>query len=382
MDGITVCSGVWASAQPLAAEQWQALGLPHLLLGESNLAPGPGRQQLPDVAYTSGDQPSLAAALRAAVQHSQSPWVLLLAGDAWLSPAALQNLPQLLRSERANQLVVGRAWRLPLPQLQQPLLLSDQTAVDQALSAGGSLDQPQQLSWVLLPRGCFLHAPPELSCDPAAAAPWLIKQARLLGWPVLEASAAVPLLRPQQPATTASAEPFPSCNQVVLPYEAGRPKLSLLLAAPPERAEALANQLKPAESLPWEVIVRPTTAADGSGYVAAAWNSALAEAQGDLIWPLTQHAPSLALLSVLLKACDAPWVDFIRLAWRLGTHHHSAADSLRLEPGCLLGQQAWFQRSGGFDERLEAGPALQALQAKAALKGAMIKPLDLPAFSL
>ena len=109
MDGVTVFSGVWASAQPLAAEQWQALGLPHLLLGESNLAPGPGRQQLPDVAYTSGDQPSLSAALRAAVQHSQSPWVLLLAGDAWLSPAALQNLPQLLRSERANRLVVGRA---------------------------------------------------------------------------------------------------------------------------------------------------------------------------------------------------------------------------------------------------------------------------------
>ena len=85
---------------------------------------------------------------------------------------------------------------------------------------------------------------------------------------------------------------------------------------------------------------------------------------------------------MLLKACDAPWVDFIRLAWRLGTHHHCAADALRLEPGCLLGQQAWFQRSGGFDERLEAGPALQALQAKAALKGALIKPLDLPAFSL
>ena len=383
MDGLMVCTGLAAGGQPLAADHWQALGIPHLLLGESNLPPAPGRQQLPDVAYTPSDWPSLLAALRAAAQHSQRPWVLLLASDAWLSPAALKNLPQLLRAQGASQLVVGRSWRLPLETLREPLLLREQASLDEAIAKAGSLDPPQQISWILLPRGCFLHAPPDLACDPQAAAPWLMEQARQLGWAVREASAAIPVLCPQGATLTdgPSAE-LPPCNQVVLPYEAGRPRLSLLLAAPAERAEQLAAELRPAPSLPWEVIARPTSSADGTGHIAAAWNSALAAAQGDLIWPLMHHRPPLALLPVLLRAFDAPWVDFLQLAWSLGGQHHSAWDALRLEPGSLLGQSSWFRRSGGFDETLEAAPALQALQRKAKALGALVQALDLEAFSL
>jgi hypothetical protein len=168
---------------------------------------------------------------------------------------------------------------------------------------------------------------------------------------------------------------------VVLPYAAGTPRLSVLVAAPQSELETIVEQLHPAASLPWEVIARPDLPDRGPGSTAAAWNSALAEARGDLVWPMASHRPALAYLPLVLRVFDAPWVDLAQFAWRLGQHHYPADDAHRVEPGCLLGQRSWLKRLGGFDESLDARRAMHDLKQRALERGAAIRSVPLEIFS-
>lgn len=377
--GLALCCGASGVAIEAAAANWQAFGLQQLVFGDTGLIPTPERQLLTDVPTTVRDEPCLGAILSAAAQRSVAPWLLLLPADARLTPAALTNLTQLVRPGTPRQLVIGRAWRLPAERFSDPAIGLHQGVVDAALAEAGCLDPPTQFSWALLPRNTCLQAPVAIGAGADQALPWLVRQAQLLGWPVLEASSAIPLLQPRSLARVPE-QPRPDCSGVVLPHEPGSPRLSLLLAAPAMELDRLVAELLPAPALPWEVIARADDPDLGPGSTAAAWNSALREARGDLVWPLTVRLPRRPLLPVVMRAFDAPWVDLLQLAWRLGGHHHPASDPHRLEAGCLVGHRPWLERLGGFNEQLEAAQALQDLRQRALARGASLRPLPLEAF--
>ena len=385
----TLCCGAAGTGIEPAAANWQNLGLDQLIVGETSLAPLSGRQLIAEIPTTLEDQPCLGPLLAEATSRSQAPWLLLVPPDACLTPGAIHNLEQLCRPGRPRQLVIGRSWRLPAPTLADPSLCLDPKRFDASIAAAGHLDAPTQPSWVLLPAGCFSHAPPSLACTPEAAIPWLVQQARWLGWPVLEASSAIPVVRPRDShAPHSQARDLlgglaeaPPCTGVVLPDAADAPKLTLLLAAPEDQLEPLQRALCPAPSLPWEVIARPDWPGQGPGSLAAAWNSGLAEARGELVWPLAAVLPPLALIPVVLRCFDAPFVDLVQLASRLGNHHGPATDPTRIAPGCLVAQRPWIGRLGGFDENLPRHRILQQFRQRAQARGASLRHLPLEAIT-
>jgi Fe-S-cluster formation regulator IscX/YfhJ len=386
----TLCCGAAGTGIELAAANWQNLALNQVIVGETSLVPVNGRELIAEIPTTLEDQPCLGPLLAEAASRSQSSWLLLVPPDACLTPAAVQNLEQLCRPGRPRQLVIGRSWRLPATTLVDPSLCLDPKRFDASIAANGHLDSPTHPSWVLLPVGCFHHAPPSLACTPQAAIPWLVKQAHWLGWPVLEASLAISVVRPRDSQARQSQArdshggfaKAPLCTGVVLPYAADAPKVTLLLAAPEDQLEPLQAALCPAPSLPWEVIARPDWTGQGPGSLAAAWNSALAEARGELVWPLAAVLPPLALIPVLLRCFDAPWVDLVQLASRLGDQHWPAADPYRVAPGCLVAQRTWIERLGGFDEDLPPHRILQQFRQRALARGASLRHLPLEAITL
>ena len=348
MPSFSVCTAVAEPGLLRAAENWSVLGIEHLIFGECELPPSPQRRVFPEIRLTSDDQASLADLLGCAALHASHPWILLFEHPALLTPDFVRSIDELCRPERLSLLALGRAWRLPDPALDNPLLPLDEQLLHGAMATAGVLDHPGCPSWLLLPRGSFVHAPAALSWRPSACLAWLVAQARTLGWPILEASAAAPLLVPES-TPCAPLLPGPawrSCRDatgVVLPFNPGAPRLSFLLAAPEAELPELAEALKPAASLPWEVIARPDLGPDaGPGSTAAAWNSALAEARGDLVWPLSTQLPSLALVPTMLRCFDAPVVDLVHLPQSCAGRVISDASAARLQPGCLVAGRGWF----------------------------------------
>jgi hypothetical protein len=258
--------------------------------------------------------------------------------------------------------VIGRAWRLP----ESELHVDD--AWELHLDRSGKLDPAGAIAWLLLPRGTLLAAPAELSCCPAAAASWLINSAQQLGWPVLDASAAAPLVRPiaaaaaEQPSWARSRH----ASGVVLPHRPGAPLLSLLLAAPQAQLDQLRAALCPCPSLPWEVVARPVETPELGGELAAAWNSALDQCDAAIAWPISHNLPPLALLPVLLRCFEQPAVELVQLG-PLPT------------PGALVIQTAWLRRLGGLAEQGSAAEAFNALEQNARRRGACCLNLPLPA---
>ena len=391
MAPFSLCIGSSGRSNLDAAANWQALGLEQLVFGESSLPPTPLRHLLPEVRTNASDQPCLADGLAQAAGHATHPWLLLLDEEAQLTPAMVSNLEQLCRPGQRRQLVVGRAWRLPAARLAEPLLALEEERFNVAIATEGVLDPPEQPCWLLLPRGCFSQIPLELGCRPRQVVPWLASLARQLGWPVLEATAAAPTLMPKSSDTasaglTAAPQPdWTSCRDasgVVLPHSPGTPRFSLLVAAPEAQLPQLRQRLQPASSLPWEVITRPDLgAAAGPGSTAAAWNSALADARGDLVWPLQAQLPPLALLPALLRCFEPPVVDLVHLPISLGGHTLADPAALRLQPGCLVGQRVWFERLGGLDDSVSAAQSLRHFLTKALRRGAHAQALPLPALA-
>lgn len=366
MAPFTLCAGLGAghgsSALRRAARHWDALELDQILVGETDLPPHTQRQLYAEVASTSNDEPALVELLRLAAERSQRDWLLLVSSDALLTPTLVDNLTQLCRPGSPRRLVFGRAWRMP------EIELEDEEPVESRLASNGQLDPPGLVSWLLLPRATLLAAPAELSCCPADAADWLIRTAQQLGWPVLEASAAAPLLRP----VLQGASPLPSLSStsgasgVVLPQRPGAPLLSLLLAAPEAELERLSALLCPSPSLPWEVVARPAEAAEAAGELASAWNSALEVCQAAIAWPITANLPPLALLPVLLRCFERPAVELVQLG-------------PLPRPGALVIQSDWLRRLGGIQEHGTATLAFSTLQQQALQRGATCLTLPLTA---
>jgi len=147
-------------------------------------------------------------------------------------------------------------------------------------------------------------------------------------------------------------------------------------AAPDAELARFSTALRPAPSLPWEVIARPAEARDPIGAVAAAWNSALAVAEADLVWPITEPPP-LALLPVLLRRLDQAALDLLQLAWQLGDQTMPLRQDWHQEPGCLVLQTAWLRRVGGLPEGRSASQALLAVRRAAEERGAACSALPL-----
>jgi hypothetical protein len=354
-----------------AGANWDSLGLPQLLVGECDWHEHGSRVLVPDVATTVHDDPCLRELLQAAALRLDHDWLLLLGPDVAVSPEGLHALRQLCRPGTPARLVIGRAWRLAEPPGDDLMA---------AIEAEGCLDPPERLAWALLPRDRLLAAPAELGCSPEQAIPWLIAMATALGWPVLEATAAVMVARPVAPAAPLKLpqRSVSAATAVVLPHRPGDPLLSLLLAAPEAALDQIQQQLLPTLALPWEVIARPAEPADGPGAISAAWASGLQVARGALAWPITQ-APPLALIPAVLRCFDAPGVDLLQLAWQMGSQLMPAVDPLLQEPGCLVGQSPWFRRAGGFADGLSAPGALLQVRQRARRRGALCRSLPLSA---
>lgn len=196
----------------------------------------------------------------------------------------------------------------------------------------------------------------------------MINSAQQLGWPVLDASAAAPLVRPiaaaaaEQPSWARSRH----ASGVVLPHRPGAPLLSLLLAAPQAQLDQLRAALCPCPSLPWEVVARPVETPELGGELAAAWNSALDQCDAAIAWPISHNLPPLALLPVLLRCFEQPAVELVQLG-PLPT------------PGALVIQTAWLRRLGGLAEQGSAAEAFNALEQNARRRGACCLNLPLPA---
>lgn len=363
MAPFSLCAGLGATdstALKRAAQNWDDLKLEQILVGETNLLPHPQRKIRAEVSCTGRDEPALIELLRLAAQLASEEWLLLVPADALLTPSLVENLRQLCRPGSQRRLVIGRAWLLPEAEI------SPGDQLEQRQNRYGLLDPPGSVSWLLLPRGALLAAPAELSCRPADAAGWLTNTAQQLGWPVLDATAAAPLLRPAtrsaiQPQTLTARS---QASGVVLPHRPGAPLLSLLLAAPQAQLNSLAAALRPCSSLPWEVVARPAETAGPTGELAAAWNSGLEACQAAIAWPISANLPPLALLPVLLRCFELPAVELVQLG-------------LWPRPGGLVIQSAWLRRLGGLSEHGSAAQALDALKQKAQKRGANCLQLPL-----
>lgn len=358
---LTLCAGLNGRMHlPQASASWSALGLPQILAGESDLPADPLRILWPEIATTSRDAPRLDELLRFAAGQARTEWLLLIAADAVLSEPMVQTLVQLCRPGSPKRLVLGRAWRLGAAAAKASATLAEQ------IQLAGVLDSPDQFAWGLLPRGTFLAGPPTLSCEPQVAAPWLMAQAHHLGWPILDATAAAPMVCLSQPEPPRALQlpdrPIVQPTDVVRPHRAGEPLLSLLLAAPQVDLERCRQQLLPVASLPWELIARPAEPSDGPGAVAAAWTSALAVARGELAWPITASLPPLALLPVVLRSFELPGVELLQLG-------QSPA------PGGVVAPRAWWRLLGGWRENLAADDAMASALQQARARGACLHRL-------
>lgn len=384
MVAFTLCAGLGAglaaaAAGPQrllrAADNWRDLGLEQLLVGEGALPESPLRLRITDVATNAADEPCLADLLRCAAAQARHAWLLLVSPDVLISHAMLASLDAALALDRQPRLLLGRTWRLG----DEALARLAPADLESAIDAAGCLDPPDRPGWVLLPRGVLLAAPPQLGCDPAEAIPWLAAAAAALGWPLFDATAVAPSARPAAVAflpPPAASYPLPT---PLWPHQLqpGRkqPRLSLLLAASETQLDCFSTTLLPAPSLPWEVIARPADPTDEAGAVAAAWNSALAVAEGELVWPITAPPP-LALLPVVLRRFEQSAVDLLQLAWQLGDQLMPLHETWHQEPGCLVMQTAWLRRVGGLQEDRRAAQALLAARRQAEARGAC--PATLP----
>ena len=349
-------------------DHWPRLELPHLVIGEADLPSHPLRTRVPEVTTNADDQPCLRDLLQQAAKLP-SPWILFCTDDLHFGPEMAANLAQLCRQEGQRQLITGRAFHCPRTTV--PSTLKEPSDVLEVIDRCGVLDPLEQPSWALIPRGLLLDAPVDVGCSRAQMLPWIVAAAHQLGWPWLEATPVAPCLR------TRHHQPGPSIGRptaVALPHRPAAPRLSLLLAAQEDDLEALNQQLLPDPALPWEVVSRPLAVG-----LHAAWSSALEAAQGELAWPLTPPLPPLALLPVLLESFERPGVDFVQLAWHLGSCTLPSDDPLHQELGCLAGQTSWWKRLLPLSASEPDSTLLLDLRRRAAHRGAGLYSLPLAA---
>jgi hypothetical protein len=338
---------------------------------------------LPDVNTARDDWPCLEDVLRQASLRSSEDWLLLLTAETLPSAALLAALQGFLATHPGPLLVLGRAWRVSVERWRALCSLGaraeQENAFGQALREEGVLDPPGEVSWLLLPKGSLPGAPPDLSAAPGRAAAWLARRARESGWPVLDATWTAPLVRPvaiDPAAPDPERSPIPADG--VLP-DAGRggPAISFLLVAERDRLQSAVDQLLPAPTLPWEVVVRELPAPLNPAGVPAAWNDALAAARGALVWPLCNRVPRLGSAATLLRCFEPGWVDLVSTDFQIGSELMRAEDPTQSPPGTLVVRREWLERLGGFPAADTPARSLLRLRAEATARGATVHPLPI-----
>ena len=394
----TLCSGIEPTADDgglagiqfrRAVSNWDSFQLPQLLLGESGLQATSTRRLLPEIRTNTLDQPCFADVWRQPDLSVSTPWLLLASSDLLLSEAALTNLAQACHRFPTGTVLVGRAWRVP-----DDLLASvdSPSAVLACADSHGCLDSPDLWSWAVLPSTCRFALDDDLGCSPERLVPHLIRRAHTLGWSVIDATPATPVLRPATPhqpvqrrrLPSEAVDAFPSparANQVMVPQQPGAPQLSFLLVAADGQLDALAQRLCPLASLPWDVIGRSIDSTDSVHAVVEAWRSAFAASTGQLIWPLLASIPPLPLVASVLRCFDAPGIDQLVLpvvassSAPTGNPTGSACSALFSES--LVMQRQWLERLGGFPLQQRPADALAQLRLQAEQRGAFTHRLPL-----
>jgi len=386
---LTVCATCGPAAAQVATAHWDALGLDQVLFGEWPIGSGLRARLLPDVNTTQDDWPCLEDVLQGSSLHAAGDWLLLLDGDALPSWALITSLRRVLATTPRPQLLFGRAWRVTAQHWQALLgrsaAAANETMIGEALRDDGTLDSPADASWFLFPRHALFGAPPEIAASTEKAGRWLAKRAAVAGWPVLDATALGPLIRPRRPggqsSQTSPAERI-HCTAALVSQPSGAPRISFLLAAGLDQLPGLVDLLSPAPSLPWDVISRPVEDRHSPDAVSSAWTSAFAEARGDLIWPLLEAIPPLASIETLLRCFEAPWVDLVTTAFRIGGLSIPATDPTRRWPGTVVVRREWLDMLGGFPLASTASESLSLLRRSCLARGATLHPLPIELFAV
>jgi hypothetical protein len=330
-------------ASSAGVQQWSALGLELLLLGEWSVAAPAGIGVLAEIETTAADVARLDGLLRHCRALPGPPArLLLLAADA-LPDQAWSEAVEELAVQFPQGLVCGRGWGSP-----------DRNGPER--NGPERLDAPNQPAWLLLPPR--LPLPPaelavRLPAVPDGCLAWCLEQAAALGVAVIDATDVAPLQR-QSPA---AADPVPSAPggwpqqpasaRRLAAVPPGGPPLSLLLLDAPQPLEASWRQaLCTVPSLPWEL------ALGRCAEPAAAW---LSRCRGEWIWPFQpgadagpQQAPDPSLLAAVLAAARAPDVDAISLPG----------------PALPVLRRSWIERWSALPSSRQA--ALEALNAQGA----------------
>jgi len=366
-----------------ATAYWDALGLDQLLFGEWPFAAAHRATLVPDVDTASDDWPCLEDVLQEAALRTAAGWLLVLPPDALPSADLIRAITSFVASGPGPHLVIGRAWRVSAEGWTTLRTFGPRPGqgdeIREVLRQQGTLDHPDRISWILLPRGRISGAPAHLSAEPQSAAAWLADRASVLGWKVLDATWAAPLLRARAADSSSPASqrlPIPIDGALPATDRVG-PQLSFLLVGEPERLRCGLARLLPITTLPWEVVVRevrdPAHAAD----VIEAWNAALRDAQAELVWPLVNEVPRLGSVPTLLRCFQPPWVDLVTTATRIGTQLLPARDPTVVRPGHLVIRRIWMDRLGGFPAAGTPAHCLRRLRREGAARGALAHSLCL-----
>lgn len=380
---LTLCAPCGPATTLDATTYWDASGLDQLLFGEWPFEVGRRGTLHPEVNTARDDWPCLADVLREGSLRTSAGWLLLLTADALPSTALIQALIGFLSTQPRPQLIFGRSWRVDPERWAMLRNLGphpeQENAIREALGVSGSLDHPGEVSWLLLPQGTLSGAPAEISAEPRSAAPWLARRATESGWLVLDATWAAPLVRPRamDPPLQASVRRWIHSDGALPAGAQGGPRISFLLVGGPDRLRQGVDQLLPTTTLPWEVVVRQVRDEASAAEVVVAWNDALLEAKGDLVWPLWNELPRLGSVPTLLRCFQPAWVDLVSTCFRIGSQLMPASDPAQNPPGTLVLRRAWLERLGGFPAAETAAHSLLRLRSDAETRGASVYPLQI-----
>lgn len=375
---ITLCAPCGPGTSLEASAYWDDCGLDQLLFGEWPIGAGCKARLIPDVNTALDDWPCLEDVLREASLQTVGGWLLLLTAEALPSAALIQALLDFLAAQPRPHLVLGRAWRVSAARWARlgsfGSRLEQDSAIQEALREEGILDPPGQVSWVLLPRNALSGAPADLSAAPRDAADWQARRASESGWPVLDATWTAPLVRPMPPHP--ARRPF-RCHGALPAGGQDAPSISFLLVGERDCLRLGMDRLLPTATLPWHVVVRELTDGANAAGVAAAWNDALLDAEGDLVWPLWNEVPTLGSISTLLRCFQPAWVDLVSTGFRIGTQLMPGNDPAQLPPGTLVLRRQWLDLLGGFPAAKSAAHSLLRLRSDAVARGATVHRLPI-----
>ena len=369
-----------------ASAYLDAIGLEQLLFGEWPIGVGHRGTLVPDVNTAVDDWPCLVDVLRECSRRTAQAWLLLLTAEALPSLSLIQVLKGFLATQPGPHLVLGRAWRVSSEHWELVRNFGpwpgQDLAIKKVLRMDGTLDPPDEISWMLFPKGSWADVAATRSAAPWRAAPWLMKCATESGWPVLDATWAAPLLRPRSvdPALPARSRRWIRTDGSLSAGGPGSPRISFLLVANPEQLRCWQDQLLPTSALPWEVVVRSLPEPCSETGVVASWNAALPDATGDLVWPLWNAVPRLGLVPTLLRCFQPAWVDLVTMAFRIGSQLMPASDPIHIRPGTLVVRRGWLERLGGFPRAATAEGSLLRLRRESVARGAMVHPLPIDAW--